>query len=109
MRLLLRLIGCFAGLIPSLVWAEKVEGIGEVAQELIGPATVLSNLVGSASIIIGVACIFGSFVRYMQHRVNPMVSPWSTIIFLFILGIVLLCLPFIYKLTGVGIPFSVPL
>jgi hypothetical protein len=49
--------------------------------------------------------IFGAFMRYKQHRINPLAAPMGGVIVLLILGILLICLPFTYLLTGAGIPF----
>jgi hypothetical protein len=84
---------------------EKAESMGEFAQELMGPVTVLSSFIGNASIIIGVMAVFGALLRYMQYKANPLASPISTVFVLLILGILLICLPFTYLLTGAGIPF----
>lgn len=93
-------------LMPDAALADKTESIGQVAGQLMEPVTILSNFIGNGSIIVGVMALFGALMRYMQHRVNPLASPISTVIILFILGIVLICLPFTYLLTGAGIPFS---
>ncbi len=92
--------------IGSVVFAADQEGFGQIAENLIIPVTVVSGFLAGAAIAVGLACIFGAFIRYMQYRVNPLAQPIGTVITLFILGILLLCLPLIYKLTESGIPFS---
>lgn len=95
--------------IPKLAQAEdalKPTGWGEVASNLMEPVTIVSNFVGTASFVVGVTCIFGAFLRYTQHRKNPLVAPMSTIVLLLVIGIVLIFLPFVYLLTDSGIPFS---
>ena len=82
------------------------EGLGEVADNLMQPVSIVSGFLSGMAIVIGMACLFGSFVRYMQYRVNPLANPISTVITLLVLGILLLLLPLIYKLTESGIPFS---
>ncbi len=88
--------------------ASKVKyfSAGDVANHLMEPVSILSNFIGSMSIIIGLTCLFGAFLRYMQFRVNPLASPISTVLLLLILGIVLLLLPMVYKLTSSGIPIT---
>jgi hypothetical protein len=81
------------------------ESFGDLANDLLGPVTVLSDFVGTASWIVGFSCLFASLFRYLQYRVNPLAAPISTVIVLLVLGILLLCLPFTYLLTGTGIPF----
>jgi hypothetical protein len=95
--------------LPALLWAappQRPSGIGLVATNLMEPVTMLAYFVYSMSISVGICLVFGSFVKYMRHRQNPMAVPISTVIILFIMGAVLLCLPFIYKLTENGIPVS---
>lgn len=94
--------------IPQLVFATAKKqdmALGDVASSIIGPVGILNNFIGSASIVIGLACLFGSFFRYMQYRVNPLASPLSSVILLLVLGLVLLGLPFIYLIIE-GIPFT---
>ena len=102
-RLILRLL---IFLMPCTAMADRTESIGEVAGQLMEPVTILSDFIGNGSIVVGVMSLFGALMRYMQYRVNPLASPISTVIVLFVLGIVLVCLPFTYLLTGAGIPFS---
>lgn len=91
-------------LVPSLALAEV--GVGEVADNLLGPVYIVSGFIGSASIVIGICALFGSFLRFMQYRINPSASPLSSVIVLFLIGTVLVCLPLIYKLTESGIPYA---
>ncbi len=94
---------------PAVALAlDKLHGVGagKVAENLMEPVSILANFIGSMSIIIGISCLFASFLKFMQNRVNPLMSPISTVIMLFIMGIVLLCLPLAYKLTEGGIPLS---
>ena len=88
---------------------QSVAGLGQVASNLLVPVEVASDLLSGTAIIIGLTCLFGALVRYMQHRVNPLAHPISTVLILFILGIILLCLPLIYKITESGVPSAVSL
>ncbi len=85
---------------------KEVLGLGQVANNILEPVTVASNFLAGAAIVIGMTCIFSAFLRYMQHRVNPLAQPISTVILLLVLGFFLLVLPLVYKLTESGIPFS---
>lgn len=73
-------------------------GIGDFANTLMSPTQILLGFVKVASTLIGLLCLFGSIVLYMQHRVNPMMSPWSSIILVFLIGIILLGLPYFDKI-----------
>ena len=95
---MLRLIICFfICFFPGVVLAATGSGIGDFATTLMLPTHILLNFVKTASMMIGLMCLFGAFILYMQRRINPMTGPWSTIILVFIIGIVLLCLPYVDK------------
>jgi hypothetical protein len=81
-------------------------GAGKVATNLMEPVSILANFIGSMSIVVGISCLFASVLKYMQHRVNPLVAPISTVIMLLVMGIILLCLPWAYKLTEGGVPIN---
>lgn len=93
-------------IIPGLAVAAQGEGFGFVAENLMEPVSVLSEFVSTASFIIGLSFIFASIIRYMQYRVNPLAFPISSVVTLFIMGVVLVCLPLSYRLTEGGIPYS---
>ncbi|HSW94046.1 MAG TPA: hypothetical protein VLJ15_06820 [Gammaproteobacteria bacterium] len=85
---------------------ETPGGFGGVATNLLLPVHVVSSFLYGMSIVIGLVCLFAAFVRYLQYRVNPLANPISTVVTLLILGILLLVLPLVYKLTESGVPFS---
>src|SRR5579883_194003 len=101
MRALFVLIGI--GL-SSIAWATE-PGLGGVAENILGPVDIITQFVGSASIVVGICSLLASFLKYRQHRVNQLVAPLSTIVVLFLIGVALLLLPFVYKLTSSGIPY----
>jgi RsiW-degrading membrane proteinase PrsW (M82 family) len=92
--------------IISFAAQAQTSGFGAMANNLMEPVTIVSNFMASASIVIGVTCLFAGLIRYMQYRVNPLANPISTVIWLLVLGVVLLLLPFVYMLTESGIPFK---
>lgn len=81
-------------------------GIGQIAGNLLVPIGVVSQFMSSASILVGIACLFASVLRFVEYRSNPLARPLSNVIILFIIGIVFLCLPFLYKLAETGNPLS---
>jgi drug/metabolite transporter (DMT)-like permease len=85
---------------------QHLKGIGEIANNIEEPVTLLANFVGAAAIAIGCSFVFSALVKYMRHRVNPYEVPISTVVVLLIMGILLLCLPLAYKLTESGFPLS---
>ena len=98
-------IGCLL-FIPVIALAYTNTGFGGVAGNMLEPVTVLSDFVDTACIVIGVGFIFASVVKYIEHRRSPLMVSISTVIFLLIAGILLLLLPFMSMLTGIGIPYS---
>jgi hypothetical protein len=89
--------------LPGFVLAAPT-GIGGVANNLMDPVNMFANFVGSGSIVVGIAFLMGAFVKYNQHKRNEMAAPISTVIFLLVMGLILLAIPFAYKLTKSGVP-----
>lgn len=102
----MRYVICYLFLFPFISFAGENDGFGYIAQSLIEPVNVISEFVATGAIIVGVSFIFSGFLRYLQYRVNPMASPISTVVVLLVMGVVLVCLPLAYKLTGAGIPYT---
>lgn len=87
-------------LIPMIA-AASPGGIGQVAQNMMGPVGLLSEFVYTACFGIGGAFIFASLIKYIEYRRSPTMVPISTVVFLLIAGAVLILLPFLsYLLTG---------
>ena len=80
---------------------------GEIAENIQEPIEIVSGFVSVGCLLIGTACLFAAIVKYFEHRRSPLHVPLSTVIWLVIIGILLLCLPFAYIVTGNGIPFTV--
>lgn len=91
--------------IPTLAASSDIVGIGRIAENILQPVNIVSDFICTASMIVGICSLFGAFLKYMQHRVNPLVAPMSTIVILLVIGIVLTCLPFVYLLTENRIPY----
>jgi len=105
-----RLILLSTLLLPPIVAAasnyNRYAGAGQVANNMMEPVSMLANFIGSMSVVLGISFVFAAFIKYMEHRVNPLATPISTIVLLFIMGIILVFLPLIYKLTDGGVPFT---
>lgn len=80
---------------------------GQVAVNMTEPIEAVSGFVSIGCLMVGVACLFATVVKYFEHRRNPLYVPLSTVIWLLIIGLLLLLLPFAYIITDNGIPFSV--
>lgn len=81
-------------------------GIGLVAGNLMEPVGVLSDFVHSACFIIGGSFLFACIIKYFEHRRSPLMVPISTVVFLLIAGIILICLPFVAYITENGVHYS---
>ncbi len=95
----------------SLLWVSQIAfasdvGIGAVAGNITEPIEVVSGFVSIGCLMVGAACLFATVVKYFEHRRSPTRVTISTVIWLFIIGLLLLILPFAYMITENGIPFS---
>src|SRR5438128_64856 len=81
-------------------------GIGAVAQNLMEPVNFFSDFIDAGCFIIGGGFIFASIIKYVEHRRSPLMTPISTVIFLFVAGIILISLPLVSYVAGYGVPFS---
>ena len=105
-QLAVKIILLFLGLVSPAyaLMPTRPSGLGQVANNLMDPVHMFANFIGSMSIIIGIGFLLASFQKYGQHRRNHMAAPISTVIFLFIMGVCLVCLPLLHKLTTSGVP-----
>lgn len=94
------LIVSFIFSIMGVVVAAPQQGVGQFANEMVEPVGLVGKFITTASIMIGVGCLFGSFLRYSQYRVNPLAAPISSVIILLVLGLVSLALPMLNWFYG---------
>lgn len=87
----------FLTLVMSTPVLADATGLGSVASNLMEPVSILSDFVVNGSLVVGIMFIFGSVIKYGQHRRNPLAVPISNVVFIFICGILLLLLPLAYK------------
>lgn len=73
-------------------------GWGADALNLMTPIEVLQTFVVNACIVLGVTFLFATFIKYRQHRMNQLHVPLSTVVFLLIVSLLLLCLPLVHYL-----------
>jgi Ca2+/H+ antiporter len=100
----LQIIVFFLALAEPLLAVAAPTGLGGVANNLMDPVNMFANFIGSGSIVVGIAFLLGAFVKYNQHKRNEMAAPMSTVVFLLVTGLILLAIPFAYKLTKSGVP-----
>ena len=93
--------------ISQAAFALNSLSFGKVADNVTGPIEVVSGFVSIGCLIVGISCLFASIVKYFEHRRSPLAVPISTVVWLLIIGILLLVLPFAYMITENGIPFSI--
>lgn len=90
--------------ISMSVWAAG--SLGGMADNLLNPVGVMSSFISSGALLIGGAFLFASIIKYVEHKRSPLLVPMSTVVFLFIAGLILVLLPLAYMLTENGLPFS---
>lgn len=83
----------------TAVFATQYTGVGNVANNILEPVSVLSDFVKAACFIIGGSFLFASIIKYIEHRRSPLMVPISTVIFLIFGGLALIGLPFIWMLA----------
>lgn len=82
------------------------EDLGHIAQNLLGPVTLFSDIVQTGCFVIGGAFLFAAVIKYFEHKRSPLMTPISTVIFLFIAGLALVLIPFISFLVNGGVQYS---
>jgi hypothetical protein len=74
--------------------------LGEMADWAMGPVNGLGKIFGYICLIGGIGMILGAFLQYQAHRENPSQIRLSTPVFLLVVGLILLILPFVGMLVG---------
>ena len=97
---------CLLFFISQAAFAIGPLSFGQIAENITEPIEVVSGFVSVGCLIVGVACLFASIVKYVEYRRNPLATPLSKVIWFFIIGLLFLILPFAYIITENGIPFS---
>ena len=90
---------CLAMLIFTASYADGLS-MGDMADWVMGPVNGLGKIFGYICLIGGVGMILGSFLQYRAHRENPSQVRLGTPVFLLVVGIILIILPFIGVLVG---------
>jgi len=74
--------------------------LGDMADWVMGPVNGLGKVFGYICLIGGIGMILGSFLQYKAHRENPSQVRLTTPVFLLVVGIILLLIPFVGILVG---------
>lgn len=93
---------CGLGLLFIPIVAYGDSSIGEIADNLLGPTSLVTKLVEVACIIIGLTFLFIAFAQYKIHRQNPKLVPLMTPVLLVVLGFIALLIPYATTLTKTG-------
>ncbi len=89
-------------LIAELAWAEHANApnLGVVAERLTVGANVITQVMLGICIVMGIGFLGLSFVHYKGHRQNPKLIPLGKPVMYVVLGLVLLCIPFLEEFLG---------
>lgn len=85
---------------------KRPEGIGKVANTMMDPVTLFSDMVYTGCLVIGASFLFAAIVKYVEHKRSPLMVPMSTVVFLVIAGLVLLILPFLSLVDGNAVQYT---
>ena len=85
----------------SIAYAQQ--GWTQVIDDILSPAAGLTELIYILCYIAGSGLLVGAVLQYKYHRDNPQQVRVSTPIVLFILGLVIVFLPFLTKLSSASI------
>ena len=93
--------------ISMVAWAQKTTSsasIGDLATSAMEPVGIFTDVIHGTCFIIGGSFLFASIIKFIEHRRSPLMVSFSTVVFLFIAGVVLIVLPIVTG--GVQINFS---
>lgn len=86
-----------------IAFAQKVYAdvsLGEASENIIGVLSSFQELAFKACYILGSALLLGALIQYRQHRNNPTEVRLSQPVFLLILGLVVILIPFLVKISA---------
>jgi hypothetical protein len=105
-----RFLNCFRmkrvqSLIPVavlLAFAQNAvaQSISEISNNLLGPTVGMAKFMSGVSIVAGIGFLIGSLMQYSEHKKNPQQIRLTTPVLFFILGLLLVGLPYASKLSG---------
>ena len=75
-------------------------GIGDIGAVLIGNATIVSYVLSFACLIVGIVLIFTAVGQFNIHRQNPKLVPLINPTAYFVLGLIMLAVPFVDYFFG---------
>lgn len=93
----------------SIVAPYNSPNLARVSDNAMSPVTIVNDMLSSTAILLGMAFIVYAGLSYRKHRMNPLEVPISQVIVLLVLGIILVCLPFLHYLTPSGVSPTISL
>jgi hypothetical protein len=77
------------------------DGLGQISDNLVaGPLSIIHSFMDASCYIVGGILLINSYSRYRRYKISPTEIPISTVVIYFLLALIVLSLPFIYKLSG---------
>ncbi len=74
--------------------------VADISDNLLGTTRGLHDFIQGVSLVAGVGLLLGSFIQYRDHKRNPNQVRLSTPVVFFILGLTLVALPYISRLSA---------
>lgn len=87
-------------LIPISAMAAQRSGYGGVATNILEPVTAFSNFMAVFCLAAGAAFLFAGFMRYWEHVRNSQHVTLGSVIFLLLVGVCLMLIPFSYLVNS---------
>jgi hypothetical protein len=89
--------------IACLGWVGQslaINTLGQAADGLFGPVSVVTMLMELACYIIGTSFCIGAIMQYRIHRQNPKLTPLMTPVIMLVVGVLLILMPYFSVLPG---------
>lgn len=90
---------CGLWLLSTVAWADT---LGSLSENLLGPTTIVTQLLVYACYIVGAVFCFMAMAQYKIHRESPKLVPLTTPVMLVLFGLVLILLPYLSTLFNSG-------
>lgn len=74
--------------------------IVQVVNNILAPMSAFTDAFYKICYALGALLIAGSAIQYSLYRKNPIQVKFSNVVFLLLIGIVVVCLPFIVRLSS---------
>lgn len=92
-------ISVIAALFAMMAGNIYAASLGEVSQNLLGPATGIGHLMNAICYLVGLGFLLTGLLQYKYHRENPQQVKLSTPISLLLIGLAMLALPFLSMMS----------